>query len=175
MLKPSKYIAIVLVAFLATTLIHVSAAPVERPVSSAVEVSDTDKASFSSLYDLYKPLYDQYYAQMASKALVARSHEDDECDDDDSCNDSDHEGHDSCDHGDGSCDDDENDHGHYDDCHDDGSCDDGHEESIDIGAISATSGTSATVIYPPFPPVPPFPPFPPPPVFAPFPPFPPSS
>ncbi|GAN03085.1 hypothetical protein MAM1_0033d02536 [Mucor ambiguus] len=172
MFRLSKSVAILLVAFL-VTLIHVSAAPVERPVISAAETSDTEKASFNTLYDMYKPLYDQYYAQLASNSLVARSHENDdhdECDDDDSCNDSD-DWHDEC-HDDDSCD------NEHDDCHEDDSCDDGHdshEESIETGSISATSGTSATVIYPPFPPLPPFPSFPPPPTFPPFPPFPPSS
>ena len=69
MFKPSKFIALLLVAFL-VTLIHVSAAPIELPVNGAVEVSDTEEADFNSLYDLYKPIYDEYYAQLASKSLV---------------------------------------------------------------------------------------------------------
>lgn len=69
MLKPSKSIAIFLIAFL-VTMIQVSAAPVERPANSAVEASDAEKASFDSLYDMYKPLYDQYYSHLASKSLV---------------------------------------------------------------------------------------------------------
>lgn len=69
MLRLSKSVAIFLVAFL-ITLIHVSAAPVERPVNGAVEATDVEKANFNSLYAMYKPLYDQYYAELASKSLV---------------------------------------------------------------------------------------------------------
>lgn len=69
MFKPSKSIAFFLVTFF-INLIHVSAAPVKLPVNGAVETSDTEEASFNYLYDLYKPIYDEYYAQLASESLV---------------------------------------------------------------------------------------------------------
>ncbi|KAL7332901.1 hypothetical protein PS15p_201881 [Mucor circinelloides] len=154
MFKPSKSIAIFLIAFL-VTMIQVSAAPVERPVNSAVETSDVEEASFDSLYDMYKPLYDQYYTRLASTSLIARSHED-----------GDHNG---CDDGDDSCNGRDDDHNGCDD--DSDSCNGRDDENTEH---ESTSASSATVIYPPFPPFPPpptFPPFPPPPVFPPFPPF----